>query len=433
MVKTISAERVKQKKIAAARSWQNLANAYYRRATELANTVNVGNGAKIIAVKGNYGNVNLRIVNSNNTNRVRAHMEVHFNKNNDNKPPYVYLASGRTEPAYRPPQPGQTGRKYDYGTIIRALASQIAENVGSHKTMQISINAESLLPSRTMLPISGRIMKKIGAKILGGHSGSGATLKISYKKFPSVAKAVLKSKKVRIPILPPNVNYSNQIQKLQNEAVREYSRNNVNTRVLPLVELHGYINKKLNNMGFTQLKSKINVMKRRIPINHKHATLKALLNYYTNTLKKFEKERAVAVSKLKMRLAKKITKPKSRSKTVTVPHTNKSRKIQMIDTARAYVASNANLRKNAPNLDRRLEQLRYQVMLNKNNHTINNNKWSRVAVNNDNNRHIMVSGVVEKNNTNKNKWNRGDVNFENFTPNGRNFGGYQIYPRNYFS
>ena len=379
----------------------------------------------MIVVKRPYGSFNLRIVNAKNPNNIRAHMNVEFEKNNANKPPHVYLASGRTEPAYRPPLPGQTGKKYDYGTIIRALASQIAENVGSRKTMQISVNSERLLPSSTMLPISGRIMKKIGAEILWGHSGTGATLKVSYKKFPSVAKSVLKSKKVRIPNIPPNVNYSNQIRKLQNEAVREYARN-VNTRVLPLPVLHQYINKKLNNMGFTQLKTKINVMKRRIPINHKYTTLEALLQYYTNTLKKFEKERALAVSKLKQRLVKRLAKPRTRSKTVTVPHTSKSMKIQMIDTARAYIATHANLRRNAPSLNRRLGLLRNDILRNTNSnashrHNLPNNKWSFVNFENSNNRYIFVKGVLEKNNNNEGNWRGGDVSFDRFTQNGRNF------------
>jgi len=127
--------------------------------------------------------------------------------------------------------------------------------------------------------------------------------------------------------------------------------------------------------------------------------------------------------------------------------------LRMIDTARAYVARNANLRRNAPNLNRRLAMLRNDILRKLNhrttntthNHTINNNTFSRINVgnnnnNNNNNRrgfiHLRNVLVRKPNNVENNgqnwDWVGGSVNFENFTNNGRNFDHYSTMPKGYY-
>lgn len=114
------------------------------------------------------------------------------------------------------------------------------------------------------------------------------------------------------------------------------------------------------------------------------------------------------------------------------PKPNYSRQlkfIRMIDTARAYVAADEELRRNAPNLNRRLGLLRNDILRHLNHtstnahvHTLPNNKRSYVNFNNNNNyRSISVMRVLEKNNNNEGNWRGGDVSFNRFTQNGRNF------------
>jgi hypothetical protein len=121
--------------------------------------------------------------------------------------------------------------------------------------------------------------------------------------------------------------------------------------------------------------------------------------------------------------------------------------LRMIDAARAVVARNASLRRNAPNLNRRLVMLRNDILRKLNhrttntthNHTVNNNTFSRIGVgtNNNNNRgfiHIRNVLVRKPNNVENNgrNWVGGNVNFDNFTNNGRNFESYMSVPKGYY-
>lgn len=122
--------------------------------------------------------------------------------------------------------------------------------------------------------------------------------------------------------------------------------------------------------------------------------------------------------------------------------------LRMIDTARAYVATNANLRRNAPNLNRRLVMLRNDILRKLNhrttntthNHNVNNNTFSRIGVgtNNNNNRgfihlrNVIVRKPNNAANNNENNWVGGGVNFTNFTNNGRNFASYSPFPKSYY-
>jgi hypothetical protein len=119
--------------------------------------------------------------------------------------------------------------------------------------------------------------------------------------------------------------------------------------------------------------------------------------------------------------------------------------LRMIDAARAVVARNASLRRNAPNLNRRLAMLRNDILRKLNhrttntthNHNVNNNTFTRIGVgnnNNNNNRgfiHVRNVLVRKPNNENNNgsNWAGGSVNFRNFTNNGRNFEYYTAEPK----
>lgn len=119
--------------------------------------------------------------------------------------------------------------------------------------------------------------------------------------------------------------------------------------------------------------------------------------------------------------------------------------LRMIDAARSSVATNANLRREAPNLNRRLAMLRNDILRKLNHrtintshkHNINHRTFSRINVgtNNNNNRgFIHVRNVLPRkpgNGTGSN-WVGGNVNFDNFTNNGRNFESYTIEPKGYF-
>jgi hypothetical protein len=118
-------------------------------------------------------------------------------------------------------------------------------------------------------------------------------------------------------------------------------------------------------------------------------------------------------------------------------YSHQLRLIRMIDTARAYVAVDDELRRNAPNLNRRLGLLRNDILrhLNHTNtsmshrHNLPNNKWSYVNAINNNNRYIFVKRVLEKNNNNQGNWRGGGVSFNRFTQNGRNFEAYEYHNR----
>lgn len=305
-----------------------LTNAYYRRAQELANTVNVGNGARLKVTKtvrwtGGPTFVNLQIVNTADPTQQRAHMLVQFITNNKGKP-VVYLMSGKTTPEYRRPAAGTTGKNYGYGTIIRALAVKISENVKARKTKQTSVNTEALLPYGQM-PISGRIMQKLGAKLTEvNRSGTWYNFQIRHGRGihkKSFSKSVLRGKKVHVPNLPPNVNYNKQMQKLEQGLRLWYSTAgvNYNTARLPLNGLHRTMNSTLNMMKLEELKTKINVMKRRIPNRNKLYTMKELVNHYASQVKQFQRSRTAALTKLKQRLALRLAKPRVRAPTITVP------------------------------------------------------------------------------------------------------------------
>jgi hypothetical protein len=116
--------------------------------------------------------------------------------------------------------------------------------------------------------------------------------------------------------------------------------------------------------------------------------------------------------------------------------------LRMIDAARTVAARNASLRRNAPNLNRRLAMLRNDILRKLNHrttstshtHTINNNIFSRVNVGTNNNRgFIYIRNVLirKPNNQNNNgfNWVGGSVNFDNFTNNGRNFDSYATIPK----
>jgi hypothetical protein len=122
--------------------------------------------------------------------------------------------------------------------------------------------------------------------------------------------------------------------------------------------------------------------------------------------------------------------------------------LRMIDTARAVAARNASLRRNAPNLNRRLTMLRNDILRKLNhrttntrhNHNINNNTFSRIYVgtNNNNNRgfiHLRNVLIRKPNyqNNNGSNWVGGSVNFDNFTNNGRNFESYATNPKGYYN
>jgi hypothetical protein len=299
---------------------RKIARAYTKRAQEIASIVNVGNGARLKVVnRGNYG-VNLQIVNArsspNNTN-YRAHMLVIFDT--DANGPHVNLASGRTREGYKKPQPGESGYNYGYGSIIRALAVQIAQDVGARVT-QTSVNVNSMLNQPGVMPISGRIMKNIGAKMTGkwqyGSGPMGAHFEVG-RRAPTRVRTVLRKKKIVIPNLPPQ--YSNQLSKLEKGLRMLYNgaRLSYNSTLMNLPRLHQTMNTVLNAANLSQLKTKINVMKRRIPNKTRLYSMKNLVNYYTATLKRSENARAAAVAVLKKRLEKKIAKPRARSKYIS--------------------------------------------------------------------------------------------------------------------
>lgn len=298
------------------------AKAYYKRADELANTVNVGNGARLRAVE--HGNINdpdpdhyevdLQIVGPAN---IRAHMAVKFTVDKHGRP-IVELASGETAKNYRKPQPGNPGYNYGYGSIIRALALQIAQDVGAYKTIQMAVNVQGLLKNQPgAMPISGRIMKNLGAKMTSSWSSGNslaATFEVKHAN-PIRSKLVLKKKKVIIPSLPPKVDYGRQFRKLEKGLRLIYNGNSLsyNSTLLTFPFLQQLLNRTLNTMKLRELKTKINVMQRRVPNKTKLYSMKKLVDYYAGTLKRFQLERAAAVSILKKRLAGRIAKPRARS------------------------------------------------------------------------------------------------------------------------
>lgn len=303
---------------------QKLARAYYNRAKEFANTVNIGNGARIrVQTYGDPKNgVNLQIVNAVNPppGQYRAHMLVEFESNAKGNPS-VNLASGKTHENFRKPQPGVSGYNYGYGSIIRALAVKIGQDVGAPKITQMSVNVNRLLSNKPgELAISGRIMKNIGAKMTSSWLYRGGSISATFevgRNVPTRVKTVLKKKGIVLPNLPPQ--YGKQLSKLEKGLRMVYTgaQLSYNSTLLNLPRLHQTMNTVLNAANLRQLKSKIDVMKRRIPNKNKLYSMKNLVNYYTTTLKKSENARAAAVAILKKRLEKKIAKPRARSKYIS--------------------------------------------------------------------------------------------------------------------
>lgn len=309
------------------------AKAYYNRAKELTNTVNVGNGARLRVVE--HGNINdpdpdnyeidWQIVSPANTVPYRTHIAVKFTIDSHGRA-IVELASGETNENFRKPQPGNAaGYNYSYGSIIRAFALQTSQDVGAYKTTQISANVSQLLSHKPgAMPISGLIMKNLGGRMIHrsqyGQGASTASFEFKHTK-PIRAMTVLKKKRVVIPTLPPKVDYGRQIRKLEKGLRLIYNGNSLsyNSTLLSFPFLQQLLNRTLNTMKLRELKTKINVMQRRVPNKTKLYSMKKLVDYYASTLKRFQMERAAAVSVLKKRLAGRIAKPRARSKIISPP------------------------------------------------------------------------------------------------------------------